>query len=101
MTLSSPAKRSANRSAARTVSPPKAAMSEWGTVPMPLPPHHEAWASVDTPIAPATCAAQPSPVCTCQWSKRAGKYRIGLPRAARTTARTFRLISVRRASTPR
>ena len=30
------------------------------------PPHHDAWASVLTPMAPATCAAQPSPVCTCQ-----------------------------------
>ena len=29
---------------------------------------------------PPTCAAQPSPVCTSQWSWRAGKYRIGLPR---------------------
>jgi len=56
---------------------------------------------VETPIAPATCAAQPSPVCTCQWSKRAGKYRIGLPCAASTTARTLRLMRVRRASTPR
>ena len=39
----------------------------------PRPPHHDAWASVETPIAPATCAAQPSPVCTSQWSWRAGK----------------------------
>lgn len=73
ITLSSPANRSANLRAASTVSPPYAAMSPWGTVPMPRPPHHDACASVLTPIAPATWAAQPSPVCTCQWSKRAGK----------------------------
>ena len=48
-------------------------MSPCGTVPMPLPPHQDAWASVDTPIAPAMWAAHPSPVWTCQWSKRAGK----------------------------
>ena len=51
---------------AATVSPPNAAIRAWGTVPIPSEPHHEAWASVDTPMAPATCAAQPSPVCTIQ-----------------------------------
>ena len=43
--------------AARTVSPLYAAISECGTVPTPLPPHQDAWASVETPIAPETCAA--------------------------------------------
>ena len=100
VTLSWSANRSANFRAASTVSPPYAAISPCGTVPMPLPPHHDACASVETPIAPAMCAAHPSPVWTCQWSKRAGKYRIGLPPAASTTSRTLRLISVRRASTP-
>ena len=47
---------------------------------MPRPPHQEACASVETPIEPPMCADQPSPVCTSQWSWRAGKYRIGLPR---------------------
>src|SRR2546425_1116156 len=48
-------------------------MSAWGTVPTPSEPHHDACASVDTPIAPAMCAAYPSPVWTSQWSCRAGK----------------------------
>ena len=48
---------SANLRDAWTVSPLYAAMSAWGTVPMPSEPHHDAWASVDTPIAPAMCAA--------------------------------------------
>jgi hypothetical protein len=68
---------------------------------MPRPPHHDAWASVETPIAPATCAAHPSPVCTSQWSWRAGKNMMGLPWAASTTARTLRMISERRAMQPR
>ena len=68
---------------------------------MPRPPHQEACASVETPIEPPMCADQPSPVCTSQWSWRAGKYRIGLPPAASTTSRTLRMISVRRAITPR
>ena len=76
-------------------------MSAWGTVPTPRPPHHDACASVETPIAPATCAAQPSPVCTSQWSWRAGKKRMGLPCAASTTALTLRMTSVRRAMHPR
>ena len=46
---------SAKRVAASTVSPPKAEMSACGTVPTPLPPHHEACSSVVTPIvAPTT-----------------------------------------------
>ena len=40
-----------------TVLPPNAAISACGTIPIPSDPHHEAWASVDTPIAPAMCAA--------------------------------------------
>ena len=52
-------------------------------------------------MAPATCAAQPSPVWTIQWSWRAGKKMIGLPAAASTTSRTLRITSVRRASEPR
>src|SRR6266550_1450187 len=46
-------------------------MSAWGTVPTPSEPHHDACASVDTPIAPAMCAAYPSPVWTSQWPGRA------------------------------
>ena len=61
-TFISSAQRSANALAAATVSPPYAAISPCGTVPTPRPPHHDACASVETPIAPATCAAQPSPV---------------------------------------
>jgi len=72
-----------------------------GTVPTPRPPHQDAFASVDTPIAPASCAAQPSPVCTSQWSWRAGMNRMALPCAASTTARTLRITSVRRARAPR
>ena len=83
--------------AAATVSPPKAAIRLCGTVPTPRPPHQDACASVDTPIAPAMCAAQPSPVWTSQWSWRAGKKRIGLPLAASTTLRTLRMMRVRRA----
>ena len=85
VTFISSAKRSAHARAAATVSPPKAAIRPCGTVPTPRPPHQEACASVETPIAPATCAAQPSPVCTSQWSWRAGKNRIGFPLAASTT----------------
>src|SRR5918911_1068912 len=61
-------------------------MSPWGTVPTPRPPHQDACASVETPMAPATCAAQPSPVCTSQWSWRAGKEknRLSAPPAADT-----------------
>ena len=70
-------------------------------MPTPTPPHQEAWASVETPMAPATCAAQPSPVWTIQWSWRAGKKMIGLPAAASTTSRTLRITSVRRTSEPR
>ena len=43
--------------AASTVLRPYAAMSACGTVPMPRPPHQDACASVETPIAPAMCAA--------------------------------------------
>src|SRR3954449_294814 len=59
-------------------------MSPCGTVPTPRPPHQLAWASVETPIAPATWAAQPSPVCTSQWSWRAGEERdcLAVGRAA-------------------
>jgi hypothetical protein len=42
---------------AATVSPPNAAISAWGTVPIPVDPHQDACASVETPIAPAMCAA--------------------------------------------
>ena len=101
VTFISEPQRSANARAAATVSPPNAAIRPCGTVPTPRPPHHEAWASVETPIAPATCAAQPSPVCTSQWSWRAGKKRIGLPAAASTTSRTFLITSERRARQPR
>ena len=52
-------------------------------------------------MAPATWADQPSPVCTSQWSWRAGKKRMGLPCAASTTALTLRMTSVRRAMQPR
>ena len=62
----SPAKWSANARAAATVSPSKHAIRACGTVPIPFPPHQDAWASVETPIAPAMWAAQPSPVCTSQ-----------------------------------
>ena len=63
----------ANFVAARTVSPPYAAIRAWGTVPRPRPPHHDAWASVDTPATPPTWAAYPSPGWTAKWSCRAGK----------------------------
>jgi hypothetical protein len=92
---------SANFDAASTVFPPYAAMSAWGTVPTPWPPHQDACAWVETPIAPATCAAYPSPVWTRWWSWRAGKKRIGFPPAASTTRRTLVEMSVLRASTPR
>ena len=101
VTFISPAKRLAKSRAAATVSPPNAAISACGTVPTPRPPHQEACASVDTPIAPATWAAQPSPVCTSQWSCRAGKNRICLSPAASFTSRTLRITSVRRAMHPR
>ena len=91
---------SASDTVAATVSPPHAAISAWGTVPIPDEPHQEACASVDTPIAPATCAAQPSPVCTIQWSWRAGKNMTDLGHAASTTARVLVAMRVRRASTP-
>ena len=42
---------SANFAAARTVSPPYAAISECGTVPIPRPPHQDACSSVVTPIS--------------------------------------------------
>jgi nicotinic acid phosphoribosyltransferase len=66
VTFISDAKRRANASAAATVSPPNAAIRLCGTVPIPRPPHHEAWASVETPMAPATCADHPSPDWTSQ-----------------------------------
>src|SRR3954469_15338342 len=78
VTFISREKRSANARAAATVSPPYAAISACGTVPTPRPPHHDACASVETPIAPATRAAQPSPVRTSQRSWRAGKKRGGV-----------------------
>ena len=57
--LKSAGAESANFLAARTVFPPYAAMSECGTVPTPLPPHHDACSSVVTPIdAPQTCPAR-------------------------------------------
>ena len=48
---------SANFRVASTVSPLYAAISACGTVPTPWLPHQEACASVETPMAPATCAA--------------------------------------------
>ena len=76
-------------------------MSAWGTVPTPSEPHHDACASVDTPIAPAMCAAYPSPVWTSQWSCRAGKNITCFGLAASTTSRVLVPTFVRRASTPR
>jgi hypothetical protein len=62
MTSMSGGAQSANFVAARTVLPPYDAISACGTVPIPRPPHHDAFASVVTPIstpmvAPATWAA--------------------------------------------
>src|SRR5438034_4552953 len=74
-------------------------MSAWGTVPTPSEPHHDACASVDTPIAPAMCAAYPSPVWTSQWSCRAGKNITCFGLAASTTSRVLVPTFVRRAST--
>ncbi len=48
---------SANFVAASTVSPPYAAISACGIVPIPRPPHSDAWASVETPATPPTFAA--------------------------------------------
>src|SRR2546425_6391443 len=76
-------------------------MSAWGTVPTPSEPHHDACASVETPIAPAMCAAYPSPVWTSQWSCRAGKNITCFGLAASTTSRVLVPTFVRRASTPR
>src|SRR5438876_8074516 len=76
-------------------------MSACGTVPTPSEPHHESGASVDTPIAPAMCAAYPAPVCTSQWSCRAGKNITCFGLAASTTRRVLVPTFVRRASTPR
>jgi hypothetical protein len=62
VTFMSAGAQSANRRAAATVSPPYAAISECGTVPIPRPPHQDACSSVVTPmdaprILPATYAA--------------------------------------------
>src|SRR5439155_8721441 len=62
VTFRSSGAHSANLVAASTVLPPYDAISEWGTVPTPLPPHHDACSSVVTPIGapttwPATYAA--------------------------------------------
>src|SRR5258705_133091 len=55
---------------------------------------------VETPIAPAWWAAQPSPVCTSQESWQAGMKRMALPRTATTTAPTFAITTCRRPSGP-
>src|SRR5256885_17224680 len=75
-------------------------MSACGTVPPPSEPHHDACASVDTPIAPAMWAAYPSPVCTSQWSCRAGKNITCFGLAASTTRRVLVPTFVRRGGTP-
>ncbi len=97
---------SANFVAASTVFPPYDEISECGTVPIALPPHHDVFAPVVIPmgapiVEPATYAAYPSPVWTRWWSYRAGMKMIGLPFAASTTRLTFVAIIVLRARTPR
>jgi hypothetical protein len=62
VTFMSAGAHSANFSAAATVSPPYEAINACGTVPMPMPPHHDACSFVVTPISaptiwPATYAA--------------------------------------------
>jgi hypothetical protein len=58
VTFMSSGAQAAKTRAASTVSPPQAATRACGTVPIPRPPHQEAWASEVTPIgAPSTRAA--------------------------------------------
>ena len=57
--------------AAATVSPPYAAISMCGMVPIAFFPVNAPWPSAGTLAAPPMCALRPSPGCSSAWSVRA------------------------------